>query len=63
MTDNERIAKTLRDLNPDANVLLVTDQQGNAFVIAYCGQHGDVPGMYRKRGFKVTPVTELEAAS
>ena len=44
-------------------VLLITDQQGNSFVIAYGGQHGDVPGMYRKRGFKVTPVTELEAAS
>lgn len=63
MTDNERIAKTLRDLNPDATVLLITDQQGNSFVIAYGGQHGDVPGMYRKRGFKVTSVTELEAAS
>lgn len=63
MTDNERIAKTLRDLNPDANVLLITDQQGNVFVIAYSGQHWDVPGMYRKRGFKVTQVTELEAAS
>lgn len=63
MTGNERIAKALRDLNPDASVLLITDPQGNSFVIAYGGQHGDVPGMYRKRGFKVTPVTELEKAS
>lgn len=63
MTDNEIIAKALRDLNPKSTVLLVTDQQGNSFVIAYGGLAGDVPAMYRKRGFTVTPATELEAAS
>ena len=63
MTDNERIARTLRNLNPDGTVLIVTDPEGRQFVISYGGQHGDVPGAYRKRGFKVTPVTELEKAS
>jgi hypothetical protein len=61
--DNEIIARAIADLNPDATVLVVTDRGGHQFVIAYGGISGDVPAMYRRRGYKVTPLTELEAAS
>lgn len=63
MTANEISAKAIQKLNPDAAVLLVTDLSGHEFVIAYSGIGGDVPAMYRKRGYKVTSLTELEAAS
>lgn len=63
MKGDEIIARAIADMNPDATVLVVTDREGHQFVTAYSGISGDVPAMYRRCGYKVTPLTELEAAS
>ena len=63
MKDDAGYVRAIQDLDPDATVLLVTDPGGHEFVIAYDGISADVAAVYRQRGYTVTPLADLKAAS